>query len=151
MSIVPPLVEADAWATMPPLQRAPHLRKVGRKLVKLSRRQPGLFSFVYAIQAGEGGPIKIGVSDSPWARLKTLQQANSETLIPLAAWYTLKRVEKELHEIYAYARIRGEWFRPDPDLIELVTWKGGCFCDWENPAKYDPDDPNDPFNQQWPI
>lgn len=120
----------EGWAEMTAVQRAPIIRQASRVLARARREQPGLFSFVYAIQAGEGGPIKIGVSDRPATRLQTLQQANAETLIPLAAWHTPKVEEKQLHEEFAYARIRGEWFRPVPELVELVIALGGDFEDW---------------------
>jgi hypothetical protein len=129
----------EFWGKLTPAEKGPLLRECSRALAEGRRRYPGLFSFVYAIQAGEGGPIKIGISDKPWERIETLQQANAEKLIGLAAWHTLKSEEKELHREFAYARIRGEWFRPVPELVELVLAMGGEFCDWTDPAKYDPE------------
>ena len=84
--------------------------------------------YIYAIQAGEGGPIKIGQTNDPATRLKTLQTGNAETLIGLAAWRALPIDEKLLHEEFAHLRIRGEWFEPDPELIDHVML---VFCDWE--------------------
>lgn len=89
--------------------------------------------WLYAIQAGEDGPIKIGITNSPWQRLETLQQGNAETLRGIAAWRSHPFEEKDIHKEYDYARIRGEWFRPFPELVYMVLMLGGNFCDWEKP------------------
>jgi hypothetical protein len=94
-------------------------------------RHPGLFVWVYAIQAGTGGPIKIGVTQKPAERLATLQQGNAETLRGVAAWRAFAADEKWLHQEFAHARIRGEWFEPVPELVELVLRLGGDFEDWD--------------------
>lgn len=93
------------------------------------RRDPG--QYVYAIQAGENGPIKIGITTWPADRILTLQQGNAEELRGIAAWPSLPVEEKDIHREFAYARIRGEWFHPVPDLVEMVLAMGGLFCDWE--------------------
>lgn len=95
------------------------------------RERPGLFTWAYAIQAGEHGPVKIGVTNSPATRLTTLQQGNAETLHGIAAWRAPACEEKQIHEDFAHARIRGEWFRPVPELVDLVLLLGGYFDDWE--------------------
>lgn len=102
-----------------------------RAVRALRKSQPNLCAFIYAIQAGDVGPVKIGVTDSPADRIKTLQQGNHEELRGIAAWWDLKEVEKAIHREFAYARIRGEWFRPVPDLMEYVLLEGCSFCDWE--------------------
>ena len=89
--------------------------------------------FAYAIQAGEDGPIKIGLAKRPAQRLRTLQTANAEHLRGLAAWRVLPFEERDIHAEYAYARIRGEWFKPVPELVEFVTMAGGDFDDWTKP------------------
>lgn len=99
----------------------------------LHRRYGHTRTWVYAIQAGEGGPVKIGTAKTPWERLKTLQTGNHEDLRGLAAWRAWPVEEKQIHKEFAHAHIRGEWFHPDPDLIELVLRLGDDFCDWEKP------------------
>lgn len=100
---------------------------------KLHRTQPGLFTWIYAIQAGENGPVKIGVSRDPAMRLATLQRSNHAELRGIAAWRDLAQMEKVLHKAYAHVRIRGEWFQPTPELIEEVTHLGGDYEDWTKP------------------
>jgi hypothetical protein len=119
-----------AFRQLTPAEQGPILREASKVLATARSERPGLFSWVYAVQAGDGGPVKIGISDKPRDRLATLQQANHETLIPLAAWHTLKLEEKELHAEYAYAHIRGEWFQPVPELIDYVMRRGDPYEDW---------------------
>lgn len=99
-------------------------------------------TMIYAIQAGLTGPVKIGQTTGPvWRRLKTLQTANAEKLHGLAAWRALPGEEAFLHLAFDRYRLHGEWFRPEPDLLSLVTWEGGEFCDWEKlPADWEPED-----------
>jgi hypothetical protein len=94
----------------------------------LRRHKPTIW--LYAIQAGENGPIKIGSTRSPAQRIKTLQTGNAETLRGIAAWRGYSFCEGQLHEEYAYARLRGEWFEPVPELVEMVLALGGDFEDW---------------------
>lgn len=86
--------------------------------------------WMYAIQAGEGGPVKLGVTVSPRTRIATLQTANAAELIGLAAWRILPCEEKQIHEEFAHAHIRGEWFEPTPGLVDFVLRFGGDFEDW---------------------
>jgi hypothetical protein len=90
--------------------------------------------WLYAIQAdGDDGPIKIGVTNWPATRIVTLQQGNAAELRGLAAWPALREEERMLHAEFAHARIRGEWFRPIPELVERVMLLGGFFDDWTTP------------------
>jgi hypothetical protein len=71
-------------------------------------------SYLYFIQAGESGPIKIGISRNPWARLRTLQTAHFAPLRMLAAVkpYRTAMLEAELHKHLHRLRLTGEWFDP---------------------------------------
>lgn len=69
--------------------------------------------FVYFIQAGDGGPIKIGLADDPDARCAFLQVGNHEDLVLLAVRPGSMTDERELHSRFAAGRLRGEWFRAD--------------------------------------
>lgn len=83
---------------------------------------------VYFIQAGEGGPIKIGRSVHPMKRLLSLQTGASEPLSLLATIPAAgPRLEKELHREFAHLRLYGEWFAPGEDLINFIYGrrKGG--------------------------
>lgn len=89
---------------------------------------------MYAIQAGEDGPIKIGLAAKPWERLATLQTANPVRLHGRAAWRGSPAEEKALHEMFATDRLEGEWFRPTPEIVGLVEWLGAPTCEFVRPA-----------------
>ena len=78
-------------------------------------RTPG--SFVYFIQCGKAGPIKIGHSRYPQRRLAQLQTAHSEPLRLLHVEPGDRVDEEGIHAWFAHARVRGEWFRPTLRLI----------------------------------
>jgi len=67
--------------------------------------------FVYFIQAGEGGPIKIGWAVDPRARLNELQVGCPEPLRLLMTLAGDGGLEAQLHRRFARIRPRGEWFR----------------------------------------
>lgn len=72
--------------------------------------------FVYIIQAGEDGDVKIGWAVNPRDRLKNLQTGNSLELRLLhferiGSKRAAARVERWLHQEFGGHRIRGEWFR----------------------------------------
>lgn len=98
----------------------------------LNLRQHESTTWLYAIQAGEGGPVKIGTTVNPPQRLKTLQTANPERLRPLALWRGSLDDERALHETYADLRIAGEWFRPDPELLDVLSWLDRASCEWHS-------------------
>lgn len=76
---------------------------------------------LYAIQAGENGPIKIGSSANPHVRRREFQTGHYEVLYLIAVDVTRGRDhEKELqHELREYS-LRGEWFTPSPEVLEVV-------------------------------
>lgn len=74
-------------------------------------------TFVYFIQQGFTGPIKIGCSHNPMARLCQLQTAHADTLRLLHAELGDFHNERDLHARFARARLAGEWFRPTIRLI----------------------------------
>lgn len=77
-------------------------------------------SFVYFVQAGEGGPIKIGVANDPRARAATLQTGNHQRLTLLLWVPGTQRHEAELHARFKEHRVRGEWFEPVSPLLSFI-------------------------------
>lgn len=77
-------------------------------------------SFVYFFQAGPEGPIKIGWSADVRARLDAAQVCNHEPLELLVYAPGNATDERKVHLHFDKAHIRGEWFRPTPDLIEFI-------------------------------
>lgn len=74
--------------------------------------------WVYFVQEGDCGPIKIGTSAQVAPRVRDLQVAQPRLLHTRAA--TKLYEECELHRFYKRERIRGEWFRPSPRLLAFI-------------------------------
>jgi hypothetical protein len=78
-------------------------------------------SWVYFAQLGDGGPIKIGVAKNPRKRIAGMQTACPQPLRCLATIPGDASRERELHRRFAPHRLRREWFRPAPEILEFVT------------------------------
>lgn len=76
----------------------------------------------YFIQHEDGGPIKIGVSWKPDDRLR---QININTHDPryrlLATLPGGRTTEVELHVRFRRIRVHGEWFLPEPELLDYIA------------------------------
>jgi hypothetical protein len=84
--------------------------------------------YLYAIQDSSTGYVKLGYSNDPDARVKSLQTGNSQILqliykakvIPNRA----RVLEQKLHHEFKHLQIRGEWFSMSQDqarqLIDYI-------------------------------
>ena len=68
--------------------------------------------FVYFIQAGPRGAIKIGLAKDPWDRLHNLQTGSPHQLEIIAVMVGDRLFEQQLHHELAEFHLGGEWFRP---------------------------------------
>ncbi len=76
---------------------------------------------VYFIQCGHNGPVKIGKSDEPLARLRALQSANPYELKLINGIDGASIVEEKLiQKRFQHLRIRGEWYHFDPAMIDCT-------------------------------
>ena len=76
---------------------------------------------VYFARAATG-EIKIGYSATPESRIAGLQTGNPYPLDLLAveeSWGLTE--ESSLHGLFASDRLQGEWFKPSPALLGLIT------------------------------
>jgi hypothetical protein len=77
--------------------------------------------WIYFIQAGNGGSIKIGWTRNVSARFRHLRkEAGGTRLSLLAVLPGFTTDERALHARFAASRLAGEWFAPSPDLLEFV-------------------------------
>lgn len=88
------------------------------------RRQPLRQGWVYMIQAGEDGPIKIGFTGCVTSRRATLQTAHWQTLRVLAAFRGSTEDEMAMRVRLNAHRLRGEWFAPAPDVLAAAAELG---------------------------
>jgi hypothetical protein len=72
---------------------------------------------VYFIQAGDGGPVKIGKADNVTARLAEMQCDNHVELTLLRQVEGGRLTEAWFHRAFAAARLRGEWFTFQPEML----------------------------------
>lgn len=80
-------------------------------------------SFVYFIQAGQRGPIKIGKANDVEKRLAALQVGNPVRLeiIGVIECERAHRKEAELHRKFSGSRLDGEWFQRSYELENLIS------------------------------
>ena len=79
---------------------------------------------VYFVQAGDGGPIKIGYSHDPLSRMRTLQTAQRERLRLLGTIAGGRAKEREVHAYFANLHAHGEWFRFSQEIIDYAEYGG---------------------------
>ena len=82
--------------------------------------------YVYAVQELVDGPVKIGMSYDPRARLADLQHASPYPLAIRAVMLGWAETERRILTRWASQRIRGEWFEAEAaaPLIAFVRGAG---------------------------
>ncbi|MGB0431639.1 MAG: GIY-YIG nuclease family protein [Bacteroidia bacterium] len=75
--------------------------------------------FIYLMKNFQNGYFKIGESNNPEYREKTLQAQEPDIKL-IEAWLAPSRVEKELHKKFADKRLRGEWFNLNENDVEEI-------------------------------
>ena len=75
---------------------------------------------IYFAQSLYGGPVKIGTTHNLGSRLKSLNVASPQPLCYLATMPGWRKEEAALHARFAHAHVHSEWYRPLPDLMQLV-------------------------------
>jgi hypothetical protein len=76
---------------------------------------------LYFVEEKNTGNIKIGRTSRPIEeRMITLQTANSSALALLKCVPASPVEEVRLHARFRAAKVRGEWFRPTPELLAYI-------------------------------
>ncbi|MBC8877195.1 MAG: GIY-YIG nuclease family protein [Planctomycetes bacterium] len=77
---------------------------------------------IYFIRDEETGDIKIGLTAShPEGRRRACQTGNPRELVLLFQMEGSKQDEDALHERFADANVRGEWFKAVPELLLFIA------------------------------
>jgi hypothetical protein len=76
---------------------------------------------VYFILNPATGALKVGWSESPEDRLRTLQTASPDRLTLLGSVEGDLADEATMHEALAEYRLEGEWFRATQDVLRRIT------------------------------
>jgi hypothetical protein len=74
---------------------------------------------IYMARCGDNGPVKIGLSGNPEARLIELQTAHFVPLHIVRVLAGGRGVEKWLHDHFAAHHIRSEWFHFQPEMLTI--------------------------------
>lgn len=83
------------------------------------------YETVYLMLNKRNGYVKIGKSNNPTYREKTLQSEEPEIEI-ITYRKTSEGTEQALHEMFSNKRLRGEWFNLNVEDIELAVKEMEC-------------------------
>jgi hypothetical protein len=83
-------------------------------------RPSGFTYFLRLLAPWPDQPIKIGFSIRPASRAIDLACGNPYDLELVTSFPTALLPEKRLHQHFASSRLRGEWFSPTPELMDLI-------------------------------
>jgi hypothetical protein len=89
-------------------------------------------SWIYFIQEGADGPIKIGRSSDPWKRVDALQAGNPRHLRLIACERIGKAAhirERDLRREYRATQLVGEWHGTTPELLAEADSVGLPACE----------------------
>ena len=76
---------------------------------------------IYAIRAGQGGPVKFGIARNPKSRMSELQTGNHEKLVLSACVDIPDSCEKQIHHWLRQERLHGEWFKPTEKTLDVLA------------------------------
>lgn len=91
-----------------------------RREYRQRKRTALLRQYVYFIEAGKDGPIKIGVTADPLARLNDLQTGNPFKLKVIGAVSAGVEREAALHKELAAWRMEREWFQRSEEVLAAM-------------------------------
>lgn len=87
--------------------------------------------YVYLIEMqldGKCYAYKIGLSHNPSMRLADLQVSNPARLVLVCSITGGLRVEQELHKQFSHLSMRGEWFKPEIEILEEFQKRGAAIA-----------------------
>ena len=84
-------------------------------------------SFIYFVQEGADGPIKIGTTQNLKTRLSSLQTGSARKLRVLGTIRGGNALEALLHQEFAEYQISGEWFQPGQILLKFIAEEFGGY------------------------
>lgn len=74
----------------------------------------------FLIEDIENGFVKVGHSENPPERIGQLQQGNPRKLQLIATIDASDTLEYQIKAEFRKFHIRGEWYRPDPEVFEYI-------------------------------
>jgi hypothetical protein len=101
-------------------ERARALR-ARRKLMRGWRAQAPGAPVVYYIRRTSDGLIKIGTTVYMRGRMKAIAKEHATVIEILVTHIGAADREHEMHRQFADLRVTGEWFRPEPALLDFIA------------------------------
>lgn len=77
-------------------------------------------TYIYFLEAGKDGPIKIGFAKDVRKRVKDMQSGNHLPLNVILEIPGDYLNEGQFHDLFARHNIRGEWFQRHQDILEVI-------------------------------
>ena len=96
------------------------IREKERQAAKAAAAAQPSKTYIYFIQQGDDGPIKVGYSTSPEERLRALQTASPYSLRLLKVVEGGEALEKQIHTRFAENQLQGEWFQPTDTFVAYL-------------------------------
>ena len=81
--------------------------------------------FIYLLQQGAFGPIKIGKTANLKARFSSIKSGNPTDIFLRLLLRGDHATERGLHQRFAALRIAGEWFQPGLELLAFIKKPDG--------------------------
>ncbi len=91
------------------------------KRPKIAELKKSLKGWCYVYFVRSGNVVKIGTTEEPAARFRTLQTSHPSPLEMLAAVPAHAALEQAIHARFASLRQTGEWFALDDNLIAFIN------------------------------
>lgn len=90
---------------------------------------------VYFVLATELQFIKIGYAQDFQSRLRVLRSSSPDNLDVLGVIHSTEAgaLEHALHRKFAADRVRGEWFRSGPELVQMIAEHAVTWIDLDRP------------------
>lgn len=89
---------------------------------------------VYFVEAGSGGPVKIGWTQDIERRIAELQTANAHKLNLLGTVAGTMENEAAVHAHFSHLRMEAEWFNNSSEIHEFIK-KGTVNSLYEGPSR----------------
>jgi len=112
--------EHDARRLTERIREAVRVLNVAAALkAKDKSKPPTKTQYLYLMQSGINGPVKVGVAVDVEARRRQLQTGNPFHISVLSVIPNASHREFELHDLFGHFRLEGEWFEP---IQEIFDW-----------------------------
>lgn len=98
------------------------VQRLSRDLMRefgITYRKMGISKIYFAQELGTHA-IKIGLASNVGLRLKNIRVCSPYEIALLATIDGDRETEHSTQKRFEHARIRGEWFRPAPELLEYI-------------------------------